>query len=191
MVKRRQQTAPPSDDKATPRWRSRSSIFVLSLVVTNLVTNTGTWFGASRIDKERIAEARADVVRAEERAAFIETWSAAELYALATTATLQPIRMSEFASKFPDSNPVGGQFRNILRNLVPTVNERQKKAEYELAKNRIQLSNERYTVITSFLALVKDGPHYDPAIPVEKADATWLDRLETIRIQARNLEKAI
>ncbi|MQR00978.1 hypothetical protein [Glaciimonas soli] len=101
----------------------------------------------------------------------------------------QSTRLVEFASKFPDTNPVAVQFRNIFRNQLPLVSDRRKMVEYELAKNRIQLSAQRYQVITSFLALIDEGPHYGAATFDEKAESIWIDHMDAIRAQAKKLEQ--
>jgi len=185
MAKQRKPIEPDHVGTTARSWWSRSTISILSLVATNLVTYTVT----SYIEREKIAEARADATRAEERSAFIATWSAAELYALANTEIQRPARLAKFASNFPNTNPVAVQFLNNFREKLPLVSDRRKKVEYELAKNRIQLSPQRYQVITSFLALIDEGPNYDAATSEDKAESGWVTRMDVIRTQAKKLEQ--
>ncbi|MET3550262.1 hypothetical protein [Burkholderia sp. 567] len=118
----------------------------MTAVVGALIGSFGTWM----VDRNMVNAARETARLAEQRAAFVEVWGHAELFALKQARYEDFSSLDDLAAKMPQ-NPVSAIFRNNYRALGAEANRARDEARNSLAAKRLLLSEPQYDAARRFI----------------------------------------
>lgn len=130
---------------------------LIQIILTAAISVSGTLF----VQRIALEDAKAQTLRAEQRAAFIEVWYAEEKYVLSLDYLQERMSITNFAARFPDNNPVAQIFLSNFRQAMQHSEQLRNEAKVLLKTKQILMSEPQLRLATSFLEALVYDPNED------------------------------